>query len=289
MYRQGLTSISIPQSIYVQLAQQITAYCTIESTTNSTQTLIFSTVRPIGFLYKQIDGRTVLRLATRQQISEQINETTGEVRYFLTLENSYRFGKPPTYVISSELELTAAQYSEYLSLTPYDSFHRKETIFTDKASKKRYSMVETTEGNVITFTQYSNSVNDAFELPEYIKAVIYAEGDKYEREAVNTQAKWREKQEADIAAKKAAIQAKKDAEAAERKAAREAKKAAQEAEKKARAATEKAKKAVSKKPQKSDLSTYSATSAKTKPKTTKPTKKREENISDMWSNWAKGK
>ena len=217
MYRQGLTSISIPQSIYVQLAQQIAAYCTIESITNSTQTLIFSTVRPIGFLYKQIDGRTVLRLATKQQIQEQINEVTGEVRYFLTLENSYRFGKPPTYVISSELELTATQYSEYLSLTPYDSFHRKETIFTDKASKKRYSMVETTEGNVITFTQYSNSANDVFELPEYIKAVIYAEGDKYEREAVSTQAKWREKQEADIAAKKAEIQAKKDAEVAERK------------------------------------------------------------------------
>lgn len=274
MYRQGLTSISIPQSIYVQLVQQITAYCTIESITNSTQTLIFSTVRPIGFLYKQIDGRTVLRLATRQQINEQINEVTGEVRYFLTLENSYRFGKPPTYVISSELELTAAQYSEYLSLTPYDSFHRKETIFTDKTSKKRYSMVETTEGNVITFTQYSNSVNDAFELPEYIKAVIYAEGDKYEREAVNTQAKWREKQEADIAAKKAEIQARKDAEAAERK--RKA------AEKKAAAKKAKALPKVIKPVTKNDV----------KPKPSKPAtekKKREENISDMWSNWAKGK
>ena len=281
MYRQGLTSISIPQSIYVQLAQQITAYCTIESITNSTQTLIFSTVRPIGFLYKQIDGRTVLRLATRQQINEQINETTGEVRYFLTLENSYRFGKPPTYVISSELELTAAQYSEYLSLTPYDSFHRKETIFTDKASKKRYSMVETTEGNVITFTQYSNSANDTFELPEYIKAVIYAEGDKYEREAVNTQAKWREKQEADIAAKKAEIQARKDAEKAERKRKAAEKKKAEVAAKKAKAAEKKAKK--------------SATKTNKETKTVKPIKpvtekkKREENISDMWSNWAKGK
>ena len=277
MYRQGLTSISIPQSIYVQLVQQITAYCTIESITNSTQTLIFSTVRPIGFLYKQIDGRTVLRLATRQQINEQINETTGEVRYFLTLENSYRFGKPPTYVISSELELTAAQYSEYLSLTPYDSFHRKETIFTDKASKKRYSMVETTEGNVITFTQYSNSVNDAFELPEYIKAVIYAEGDKYEREAVNTQAKWREKQEADIAAKKAAIQAKKDAEAAERKRKAAEKKKTQAAAKKAKALPKPIKKITE--------------NDKAKPKPSKPAieKKREENISDMWSNWAKGK
>ena len=277
MYRQGLTSISIPQSIYVQLVQQITAYCTIESITNSTQTLIFSTVRPIGFLYKQIDGRTVLRLATRQQISEQINEVTGEVRYFLTLENSYRFGKPPTYVISSELELTAAQYGEYLSLTPYDSFHRKETIFTDKSSKKRYSMVETTEGNVITFTQYSNSVNDAFELPEYIKAVIYAEGDKYEREAVNTQAKWREKQEADIAAKKAEIQARKDAEAAERKRKAAEKKKAQAAAKKAKTLPK-----VIKKTTKNDV----------KPKPSKPAtekKKREENISDMWSNWAKGK
>ena len=278
MYRQGLTSISIPQSIYVQLVQQITAYCTIESITNSTQTLIFSTVRPIGFLYKQIDGRTVLRLATKQQINEQINETTGEVRYFLTLENSYRFGKPPTYVISSELELTAAQYSEYLSLTPYDSFHRKETIFTDKASKKRYSMVETTEGNVITFTQYSNSVNDVFELPEYIKAVIYAEGDKYEREAVNTQAKWREKQEADIAAKKAAIQAKKDAEAAERKRKAAEKKAAQAAAKKAKTLPKPTKKITE--------------NGKVKPKPSKPAtekKKREESISDMWSNWAKGK
>lgn len=285
MYRQGLTSISIPQSIYAQLVQQITAYCTIESTTNSTQTLIFSTVRPIGFLYKQIDGRTVLRLATRQQINEQINETTGEVRYFLTLENSYRFGKPPTYVISSELELTAAQYSEYLSLTPYDSFHRKETIFTDKASKKRYSMVETTEGNVITFTQYSNSVNDAFELPEYIKAVIYAEGDKYEREAVKTQAKWREKQEADIAAKKAEIQAKKDAEAAERKRKAAEKKAAKKAE-------QKAKKAMSKKANSSPKTVKNITeSDKAKSKAAKPAekKKKEETVSDMWTEWAKRK
>lgn len=220
----------------------------------------------------------MLRLATRQQIQEQIDEVTGEVRYFLTLENSYRFGKPPTYVITSELELTAAQYTEYLSLTPYDSFHRKETIFIDKASKKRYSMVETAEGNVITFTQYSNGVNDVFELPEYIKAVIYAEGDKYEREAVTTQARWREKQEADIAAKKAAIQAKKDAEAAERKAAREAKRKAQAAEKKAAA------KAKSKKKAKK--------TAPAKPKPSKPAterKKREETAADMWANWAKGK
>ena len=135
-------------------------------------------------------------------------------------------------------------------------------------------MVETTEGNVITFTQYSNSVNDAFELPEYIKAVIYAEGDKYEREAVNTQAKWREKQEADIAAKKAEVQARKDAEAAERK-----RKAAE-------------KKAAAKKAKTLPKSIKKTTeNGKVKPKPSKPAteKKREENISDMWSNWAKGK
>ena len=64
--------------------QQIEANCGIESKTISTQTLIFSTVRPIGYLYKQINGRTALRLATRQQIREQINEQTGEVKYYLT-------------------------------------------------------------------------------------------------------------------------------------------------------------------------------------------------------------
>ena len=139
-------------------------------------------------------------------------------------------------------------------------------------------MVETTEGNVITFTQYSNSANDAFELPEYIKAVIYAEGDKYEREAVNTQAKWREKQEADIAAKKAEIQARKDAEAAERKRKAAEKKAAQAADKKAKALPKPTKKITE--------------NGKAKPKPSKSAtekKTREENISDMWSNWAKGK
>lgn len=141
-------------------------------------------------------------------------------------------------------------------------------------------MVETVEGNVITFTQYSKKMNEVFDLPDYIKAIIYAEGDKYEREAVTVQAKWREKQEADIAAKKAAIQAKKDLEKAERK-----RKAAEK--KAARAAAEKAKKAASKKPKKSDLSTYSKTSSKKAPKPEK--KKKEETLTDMWSNWRKGK
>lgn len=280
MYRQGLTSISIPQSLKTQLMQQIEANCVIESKTISTQTLIFSTVRPIGYLYKQINGRTALRLATRQQIREQIDEQTGEVKYYLTLENSYRFGKPPVYAISSDLELTATEYSEYLTLTPYDSFHRKETIFIDKATRARYLMTETTEGDVITFTQYSSNPNCIFELPEYIKVVIYAEGDKYEREAVNTQAKWREKQEADIAAKKAAIQARKDAEKTEKKRKSEERKKAQVAGKKAKAAEKKTKNPATK--------SAKATTSKP-PKPIPEKKKKEETVTDMWAAWGKTK
>ena len=270
MYRQGLTSISAPPEIYNQICKQISLNATIESEITSTQTVIFSTVRPIGFLYKQIEGRTALRLALKQMIYERINETTGEVQYFLTLETGYRFGKPPVYVITDDAEITAARYSEYLSLTPYSSFQRKETTFIDKATGRRYVMSYTYDGSIITFNQFSKNVNENFDLPEYIKSVIYADGDKWEQNFHVVQAKWREKQEADIAAKKAEIQARKDAEAAERKRKAAEKKAA-------------AKKAVKPK-----------SAAPAKPKAVKPSKpatekKREENISDMWSNWAKGK
>ena len=273
MYRQGLTSISAPPEIYNQICKQISLNAIIESEITATQTVIFSTVRPIGFLYKQIEGRTALRLALKQIIYERINETTGEVQYFLTLETGYHFGKPPVYVITDDAEITAARYSEYLSLTPYSSFQRKETTFIDKATGRRYVMSYTYDGSIITFNQFSKNVNENFDLPEYIKSVIYADGDKWEQNFHVVQAKWREKQEADIAAKKAAIQAKKDAEAAERK-----RKAAEK--KKAKAAAKKAVKPKS--------------AAPAKPKTVKPSKpatekKREENISDMWSNWAKGK
>lgn len=274
MYRQGLTSISAPPEIYNQICKQISLNARIESEITSTQTVIFSTVRPIGFLYKQIEGRTALRLALKQMIYERINETTGEVQYFLTLETGYRFGKPPVYVITDDTEITAARYSEYLSLTPYGSFQRKETTFIDKATGRRYVMSYTYDGSIITFNQFSRNVNENFDLPEYIKSVIYADGDKWEQNFHVVQAKWREKQEADIAAKKAEIQARKDAEAAERK-----RKAAEK--KKAKAAAKKAVKPKS--------------AAPAKPKTVKPSKpatekkKREKNISDMWSNWAKGK
>lgn len=274
MYRQGLTSISAPPEIYNQICKQISLNATIESEITSTQTVIFSTVRPIGFLYKQIEGRTALRLALKQMIYERINETTGEVQYFLTLETGYRFGKPPVYVITDDAEITAARYSEYLSLTPYGSFQRKETTFIDKATGRRYVMSYTYDGSIITFNQFSKKVNENFDLPEYIKSVIYADGDKWEQNFHVVQAKWREKQEADIAAKKAEIQARKDAEAAERK--RKA------AEKKAAAKKAKTLPKVIKPVTKNDI----------KPKPSKPAtekKKREENISDMWSNWAKGK
>lgn len=275
MYRQGLTSISAPPEIYNQICKQISLNATIESEITSTQTVIFSTVRPIGFLYKQIEGRTALRLALKQMIYERINETTGEVQYFLTLETGYRFGKPPVYVITDDAEITAARYSEYLLLTPYGSFQRKETTFIDKATGRRYVMSYTYDGSIITFNQFSKKVNENFDLPEYIKAVIYADGDKWEQNFHVVQAKWREKQEADIAAKKAEIQARKATEAAERKRKAAEKKAA---DKKAKALPKPTKKITE--------------NGKAKPKTSKPAtekKKREENISDMWSNWAKGK
>mgnify|MGYP002515482206 CR=1 FL=1 len=277
MYRQGLTSISAPPEIYNQICKQITLNATIESEITAKQTVIFSTVRPIGFLYKQIEGRTALRLALKQMIYERINEITGEVKYFLTLETGYRFGKPPVYVIIDDAEISAARYSEYLTLTPYSSFQRKETTFIDKATGRKYVMSYTYDGSIITFNQFSKNVNENFDLPEYIKSVIYADGDKWEQNFHVVQAKWREKQEADIAAKKAAIQAKKDAEAAERKRKVAEKKKAQAAAKKAEQKTKKP----ATKPAKA-----------TTPKATKPVtekKKKEETVSDMWANWAKRK
>lgn len=277
MYRQGLISISAPPEIYNQIRKQISLNATIEGEITATQTVIFSTVRPIGFLYKQIEGRTALRLALKQMIYEKINEITGEVQYFLTLETGYRFGKPPVYVITDDAEITAARYSEYISLTPYSSFQRKETTFIDKATKRRYVMSYTYDGSIITFNQFSKNVNENFDLPEYIKSIIYADKDKWEQNFHVVQARWREKQEADIAAKKAAIQAKKDAEVAEKKAAREAEKKAQVAVKK---------KILPK------VIKQTTENGKMKPKPSKPAterKKREETVADMWSSWAKKK
>ena len=139
-------------------------------------------------------------------------------------------------------------------------------------------MSYTYDGSIITFNQFSKNANENFDLPEYIKSVIYADGDKWEQNFHVVQAKWREKQEADIAAKKAEIQARKDAEAAERKRKAAEKKKAQAADKKAKTLPKPTKKTTE--------------NGKVKPKPSKPVtekKKGEENISDMWSNWAKGK
>lgn len=284
MYRQGLTSISAPPEIYNQICKQISLNATIESEITSTQTVIFSTVRPIGFLYKQIEGRTALRLALKQMIYERINETTGEVQYFLTLETGYRFGKPPVYVITDDAEITAARYSEYLSLTPYSSFQRKETTFIDKATGRRYVMSYTYDGSIITFNQFSKRVNESFDLPEYIKSVIYADGNKWEQNFHIVQAKWREKQEADIAAKKAEIQAKKDAEKARKLEEKKAKAAAKKAAEKAKKKTENEMKKVPKSPKKP-----AKMGEITKPVSEPKKRKKEETVADMWAEWRKGK
>lgn len=277
MYRQGLTSIQATATIYSQICTQIASYATIKSDVISTQTVIFSTVRPVGYLYQQIEGRTVLRLAIKTMVAEIIDETTGQVKYQLQNEVGHRFGKPPVHVTIVNSEITATEYQELVSLSPYDSFQRKETTFIDNETKRKYVMTYTYDGNIITFNQFSNDVNETFDLPEYIKAIIYAEGDKLEQNFHVVQAKWREKQEAAIAARKAEIQAKKDLEKAERKRKVEEKKKAQVAAKKAK---EKVKKPATK-------------SAKvTTPKTPKPVpekKKKEETVTSSWSSWANSK
>ena len=122
---------------------------------------------------------------------------------------------------------------------------------------------------------YSKVINADYSLPQWLHDIVYQEDGKYIRDYTETKAKWREKQEAAIAERKAKIQAKKDAEAAERK-----RKAAEKKEAKAAA-----KKAV--KPKSKTTPVKPKTVKESKPVTEK--KKKEENISDMWSNWAKGK
>lgn len=277
MYRQGLTSIQATATVYSQIYTQIASYATIKSEAISTQTVIFSTVRPVGYLYQQIEDRTVLRLALKTMVAEIIDETTGQVKYQLQNEIGHRFGKPPVHVTIVNSEITATEYQELVRLSPYDSFQRKETTFIDNATKRKYVMTYTYDGNIITFNQFSNDVNETFDLPEYIKVIIYAEGDKLEQNFHVVQAKWREKQEAAIAARKAEIQAKKDLEKAERKRKAEEKKKAKVAAKKA---SQKTKKPATK-------------SAKaTTPKPPKPVpekKKKEETVTDMWAAWGKGK
>lgn len=215
--------------------------------------------------------------ATKISVYEEINQITGEVTYRQTTEFSERYGKPPVYVTTLESEITAAQYADLKEHSLYEPYQRREIWFIDNESGREYRL--TTRENTLSIEMYSKAINADYSLPQWLHDIVYQEDGKYIRDYTETKAKWREKQEAAIAERKAEIQARKDAEAAERK-----RKAAER--KKAKAAEQKAKRAAAKKAVKPK------SAAPAKPKPSKPAtekKKREENISDMWSNWAKGK
>lgn len=268
MYRQGLGSITSPQSIHNLIITQLPQKSTIESDKITTQTLIISLNSMMGFAYLQRDNRTIMAKATKISVYEEINQITGEVTYRQTTEFSERYGKPPVYVTTLENEITAAQYADLKEHSLYEPYQRREIWFIDNESGRKYRL--TTRENTLSIEMYSKVMNADYSLPQWLHDIVYQEDGKYIRDYTETKAKWREKQEAAIAARKAEIQARKDAEATERK-----RKAAEK--KKAKAAAKKAVKPKS--------------TAPAKPKTSKPAteKKREESISDMWSNWAKGK
>lgn len=274
MYRQGLGSITSPQSIHNLIITQLPQKSTIKSDKITTQTLIISLNSMMGFAYLQRDNRTIMAKATKISVYEEIDQITGEVIYRQTTEFSERYGKPPVYVTTLENETSAAQYIDLKEHSLYESYQRREIWFVDNESGREYRL--TTRENTLSIEMYSKAINADYSLPQWLYDIMHQEDGKYIRDYTETKAKWREKQEAVIAARKAAIQARKDAEKAERK-----RKAAER--KKAKAAEQKAKRAAAKKAVKPK------SAAPAKPKTTKPTKKKEENISDMWSNWAKGK
>ena len=277
MYRQGLISISSNQRISDQILSEIPKNGKIISDITSTQVLIFLINRPIGFLYLKIDNRTALRLASREMVMERINQLTGEVEYVLEVENAYRFGKPPVYFITEELPLTSAKYSEYLSLAPYDKFQRREIVFIDNSTQKRYRLLYTQEGNTISIEMQTPTLEEEYFLPQWLHYLCYQNDGELLKNYEALQNRRRQKQIEEQERIRAEHKARKDAEAAERK-----RKAAEK--KKAKAAAKKAK--TLPKPTKKTTE-----NGKAKPKPSKPVteKKREENISDMWSNWAKGK
>ncbi len=217
--------------------------------------------------------------ATKISVYEEINQLTGEVTYRQTTEFSERYGKPPVYVTTLESEISAAQYADLKEHSLYEPYQRREIWFIDNESGREYRL--TTRENTLSIEMYSKVINADYSLPQWLYAIVHQEDGKYIRDYTETKAKWREKQEAAIAARKAEIQARKDAEAAERKRRAEERRKAQVAAKKAKEQEKKANK--------------TATKANEEPKPIKPKKpvsekkKREETISDMWSNWAKGK
>ena len=277
MYRQGLISISSNQRISDQILSEIPKNGKIISDITSTQVLIFLINRPIGFLYLKIDNRTALRLASREMVMERINQLTGEVEYILEVENAYRFGKPPVYFITEELPLSAAKYTEYLTLAPYDKFQRREIVFIDNSTQKRYRLLYTQEGNTISIEMQTPTLEEEYFLPQWLHDLCYQNDGELLKNYEALQNRRRQKQIEEQERIRAEQKARKDAEAAERKRKAAEKKKAQAAAKKAKTLPK-----VIKPVTKNDV----------KPKPSKPAtekKKREENISDMWSNWAKGK
>lgn len=270
MYRQGLVSISSNQQISNQILSEIPKNGKILSDITSTQVLIFLVNRPIGFLYLKIDNRTALRLASREMVMERVNQLTGEIEYLLEVENAYRFGKPPVYFITEEMPLTAAKYSEYLSLAPYDKFQRREIIFIDNSTQKRYKLLYTQEGNTISVEMQTPTLEEQYFLPQWLYDLCYQNDGELLKNYEALQNRRRQKQIEEQARIKAEQKAKKDAEATAKKAAREEKK--------------KAKTVAKKKPKPEPKPVKSKT---VKPVTQK--KKKEETVSDMWANWAKGK
>lgn len=277
MYRQGLVSISSNQRISNQILSEIPKNGKILSDITSTQVLIFLINRPIGFLYLKIDNRTALRLASREMVMERINQLTGEVEYILEVENAYRFGKPPVYFITEEIPLPAAKYSEYLSLAPYDKFQRREIVFIDDSTQKRYKLLYTQEGNTISVEMQTATLEEQYSLPQWLYDLCYQNDGELLKNYEALQNRRRQKQIEEQARIKAEQKAKKDAEAAERKSKAAEKKKAQAAAKKA---SQKTKKPVTK-------SAKTTTPKTSEPVTKKP--KKEETVSDMWANWAKGK
>ena len=266
MYRQGLGSITSPQSIHNSILTQLPQKSTIKSDKITTQTLIISLNSIMGFAYLQRDDRTIMAKATKISVYEEINQLTGEVIYRQTTEFSERYGKPPVYVTTLESEITAAQYVDLKEHSLYESYQRREIWFTDNESGREYRL--TTRENTLSIEMYSKTINADYNLPQWLYNAMHQEDGKYLKDYAETKAKWREKLEVAIAERKAAVQAQKDAKAAEKK------------------SRNKPKKGGGKTAKKGDLSTYREPFGE---KRTSTRKKKEETVADQWSDWVKRK
>lgn len=284
MYRQGLISIASNRQISDQIINHIIKSDKIISDITSTQTLLFFVNRPIGFLYIKIDERTALRMVSREMIIERINQLTGEVEYVMEIDNSYRFGKPPVYAIINETKLTAAQYQEYIKLAPYDRFQRREIVFIDSETGKRYKLLYTQEGHTISIEMQTDKIEREYWLPKWLSEICYQNDGELVKNYEALQTRRREKQIAEAAERREANKAKKDAEKARKLEEKKAKAAAKKALEKEKKKTENKTKKVTKSPK----NTAKIGEIK-KPVSDSKRKKKEETVADMWAEWRKGK